>query len=159
MDGCKLQAEFLDSGEQDVSAQSLEDAADELLGGAPGGARIYSERALTRKIRTESVRLKIVDETQLPEITLDYLLHSQIRLLIDSSRLTRFQASVLALSLTGWDITDIASRFRLGYNRVARALQIAERKVSEGGSPYDGIYEVYWQEVHRYIYRRRRTGR
>ncbi|MEN6371123.1 MAG: LuxR C-terminal-related transcriptional regulator [Armatimonadota bacterium] len=135
--------------------QMLEEAADELLREAAGGRkRVYTEKQLARKIRLESKRIPDAGECCLPTEALDYLLRKQIKLMIDCSRLSKLQAAVLFMILEGYSLTEIAQNYDISYDSVRRALRIARNKLSRRSSPYDGLYEVYWSEVHRYIYRK-----
>ena len=135
----------------------LEEEADRLLIDYRDNLRTYSERALARKIRLENERLPEVEETRTSNVVTDYLLHRQIELLIGCARLSKLQASVLSLALSGWHPAEISSRFGISYQIVKRALRIAQSRIAGNSSPYDGLYEVYWQEVNRYVYRKRRT--
>lgn len=135
--------------------EQLEEAADNLLAEISDGPRVYTEHALARKIRLEHERIATeeTDELETPVVALDYLLVKQVRLMIESAKLTKLQAAVLSLILYGWDPADVAERFGISYDRALRLLRIAMMRVERGGSPYDGLYEVYWSEVHRYVYR------
>lgn len=147
-------------GETDKSVgsirQDVESAADAILLESGDGVKIYSERALERKMRIEAKRMPDMEETSLPHVVIDYLLHSQIELLMGSAVLTRFQAAVLELAIQGWQPAQIADDFHIPLHIVKRTLSIARRKVSQRRSCYDGLYQVYWQEVHRCIYRKHR---
>lgn len=134
--------------------ESLEELADEILAKLDDGPRTYSERALSRKIRRENARLPEVEETEVPCVVVDYLLQKQIQLLIDSCKISRTQASILALSIHGWKVIDISLEFKIPYPTVLQLIERTRRKLAQTRSPYDGLYEVYWGEVNRYIYRR-----
>lgn len=142
---------------RDEARQSLEAAADALLAELGDEVRVYSEQALSRKMRIEAGRMAEVEETATPEVVIDFLLRRQIELLTDSARLNKLEASVLGLAIQGWKPFEIAERFGLALDTVCRVLRIARRKISKVSSPYDGLYRVYWQEVHRYVYRKHRT--
>lgn len=135
----------------------LEEAADILLREAADDERkrVYTERQMARKMRLESKRILEAGECCLPTEVTDYLLKKQIRLMIDCSRLSKLQAAVLCLTVEGHSLGEIAGNFEIPYDSVQRALRVARRKLSRNNSPYDGLYEVYWSEVHRYIYRKR----
>jgi DNA-directed RNA polymerase specialized sigma24 family protein len=141
---------------QKTTSQQLEETADQLLSESENGQRTYTERALARKIRLEERHLPEMNETAMPGPAIDYIQRRQMALLVDSARLTRPQAAVLTLALQGWDPCEIADEFSLPYEKVIRQLRIARARVENGGSPYDGLYEVYWREVHRYVYRKGR---
>lgn len=134
-----------------------EAAVDAMTVGEENGTRIYSEQSLARKMRIEAERSEVIHETAMPDAAANYLLSQQIWHYVKTRALTRLQASVLSLSLRGWGARDIASEFRIPYSAVERALRVAKWRIARGESKYDGLYEVYWREVHRYIYRKRRT--
>lgn len=133
--------------------EQLESAADALLAEMDDGAKTYTEKALARKIRIEDKRLDELEELATPKVAIDYLMISQVQLLINSAKLTKLQGAMLVMALYGWDPNDISHKFNLPYDRVIRLLRITRGRVARGGSPYDGLYEVYWSEVHRYVYR------
>lgn len=135
----------------------LEEVADRLLAETHGpGRRAYTERQLARKIRLEDRRMIEVEETSLPTVVVDYILREHARLLVSSAVLSKLQAAVLTLSIRGLRPIDIAAEFGVPYWLVDRALRQARARLMDGSSPYEGLYEVYWSEVHRYIYRRPR---
>jgi len=134
--------------------RKLEQEADRLLTELVDGTRPYTERQLARKIRLEESRLPETDETAVPQVVVDYLLKRQAELLASSARLSRLQAAALALALQGLSARQIAVRIRIPYGMVRRALRAARRRIASRPSPYDGLYEVYWSEVNRYIYRK-----
>jgi len=138
------------------SAQ-LEETADLLTVGKTQSARIYTEKALTRKIRLERSRQFDFDETALPDSAAHYILKSHIKIAISSAHLTKFQSAVVALEMMGWSAADISEHFNLPYYKITRAIRIARRKIRRGSSPYDGLWEVYWSEVRRRGYRRPRS--
>ena len=137
---------------------NAEARADEILKGVGGGIRVYTEKALARKIRLEAARLPEADETAMPREAAEYLVRRQVALLVRSARLSRLQAAVLALVVEGWSLSDIARRFGIHYRKAARVYHRARIRIESGGSPWDGLYEVYRMEVRRCIYRRRRRS-
>lgn len=139
------------------NAAQLEETADSLVAKETQYARIYSEKALARKIRLERSRTLDFDETALPDSAAHYILKSHIKIAISSAPLTKFQSAVIALEMMGWSAKDISERFRLPYHKIIRTIRIARRKISRGVSPYDGLWEVYWSEVRRRGYRRPRS--
>ena len=138
--------------------RQLENEADRLLRETNDGVRTYTERQLARKIRLETPKLPEIEETALPNEAVEYLLRRQVELLVDSARLSRLQAAVLSLALQGWSTRQISARFGIPYTTTKRLLASGRRRIARSPSPYDGLYEVYWSEVHRYVYRRRRTN-
>ncbi|MEN6521256.1 MAG: sigma factor-like helix-turn-helix DNA-binding protein [Armatimonadota bacterium] len=145
-----------ENGRHPADRLLLEEAADEMLREEAGGRkRVYTEKQLARKIRLESKRIPDAGECCLPAEALDYLLRKQISLMIDCSRLSKLQAAVLFMVSEGYSLTEIAKDFDISYDSVRRALRTARSRLSRNNSPYDGLYEVYWSEVHRYIYRKR----
>jgi DNA-binding CsgD family transcriptional regulator len=139
---------------REKTMQQLEEEADGILEGLDGSMRVYSEKQLARKIRLEECRMPVVGETDLPAEVADYLLACQLRHMIETARLTRLQGAVMGCVLMGWSAEEIASRFGIALQKVKRALKAARRRIAQRGSHYDGLYEVYWSEVHRYVYRK-----
>jgi DNA-binding NarL/FixJ family response regulator len=133
---------------------TVEEIADDLIGGVEKGPRVYTERQLARKIRLEDARMSRIDETAMPDRAADYLLRKQLQQEALSARLTKAQAALLALVIEGWSAADISQRFGMSYDNVRRRLRLLKKRLESGGSPYDGLYEVYWREVHRYVYRK-----
>ena len=135
-----------------------EEAADAFLKEALQGVNVYTERQLARKIRLENARLPEVEETTMPPRTADYLVRQQLKLMVESARLTKPQAALLALVVEGWRLIDISEHYAIPYEDVLRRFRIVCWKIKKGGSPYDGLYEVYWREVNRHIYRKPHSG-
>lgn len=136
--------------------EQLEEASDKLLSEQTGdGARCYTEKQLSRKIRLEDKRLPVSDGSYIPSEAYDYLLHSQMRLMVEGAKLTKLQASALELALLGYKAREIAEAYGISAKTIESALRAARSKLSRSRSPYDGLYEVYWSEVHRYVYRKK----
>ncbi len=136
-----------------------DETADQLLMDESDGTRVYTERQLARKIRLEDRRIPEMDETAIPKLAADYLVRKQLAQMAHSATLSKAQAALLALAVEGWSPVDISRRFDIPYDEVLRRLRIIRKRLQSGGSPWDGLYEVYWQEVHRYVYRRRITSK
>jgi len=138
------------------AAEQLEEASDRLLCELAGdGVKCYTEKQLSRKIRLEDKRLPESDGCYIPSEAYDYLLHSQIRLMVEGAKLSKLQASVLELALLGYRVKEIAEEYGISAKTIESALRSARFKLSRTRSPYDGLYEVYWSEVHRYVYRKK----
>lgn len=133
---------------------TIEEVADELLLQDGSDVRVYTERQLARKMRLEKDRLQDVEETAIPVEAADYLVRRQVELMTESGGLTKLQSAVLAHVIDGWQLIDIARHYGMGLDRLKRQYRIALERIERGGSPWDGLYEVYWREVHRYVYRR-----
>jgi hypothetical protein len=130
------------------------EAASSALMEAVEGVRVYTERQLARKCRLEQARLPEIEETAMPRLAADYLARQQVMLLVESARLTKLQASLLGHLVEGWQLADISREYGIPYTELVRRYRILRRKIEAGGSPYDGLYEVYWREVHRHVYRK-----
>jgi CRP-like cAMP-binding protein len=139
-----------------LKTESFEEAADSIISRNMENTRIYTEKALARKIRLEQKHMLDFDDTALPESAAHYILKSHIRLTVSSAGLTKFQSAVTTLAMMGWSPRDIADHFELPYHKIIRALRIAQRKIKHGTSPYHGLWEVYWSEVRRRGYRKPR---
>ena len=142
---------------RDDARRDLEKAADRLLAGTSRGPRVYTERALARKIRLERARLPEAEVTAMPQPAADYLVRRQLELVAQQAGLTRLQAAVLALAVEGLGAVEIAREFGISHYAVQRQLRIARRRIAAAHSPYDGLFEVYWHEVHRCVYHKRRV--
>lgn len=143
-----------DVDRRESTLQQMEQDADEILKKPDRHTRTYTEKQLARKIRLEDRRMTVVDETSVPAVVVDYLLAGQLKLMVETARLTKLQAAVLGFSMLGWTTVEMAYYFDISPIRVKRARKSAQRRISRGGSPYDGLYEVYWSEVRRYVYRK-----
>jgi hypothetical protein len=137
-----------------LTCEQVEQAADELLRNLNSEHRIYTEKQLARKTRLERMKLPDLDDTTMPTEAAEYLLRGQIELMVQSARLSKFQGAVLTLALEGQTMQEIATSSKIPYHTIARTIRIARSRVAKVHSPYDGLYEVYWHEVHRYVYRK-----
>lgn len=135
--------------------EQLEKAADDLLKVVNGEMRTYTDRHLARKMRLERLRLPELNELSTPSEAESYLFEQEIRSMVDTGRLTKLQGAILMLVFEGISILGISLQFGLTPHRVRQVLKAARKRLTTGGSPYDGLYEVYWQEVNRYVYRKR----
>ena len=145
---------------RDKTRIELEEAADRIITElGDSRQRIYSERQLARKIRLEEARMSEVEETSLPPLAVDYIIHEQARLLISAAKLNKLQGAVLILVLEGFSVIDISCKFSIPCCLVERELRRARNRIKRARSPYDGLYEVYWSEVHRYVYRKPRADK
>ncbi|MDO8585572.1 MAG: hypothetical protein Q7T82_00880 [Armatimonadota bacterium] len=140
--------------------QSLEAQADERLsehGFALGNIRLFTERKLLRKILREAEWAPRTAEDGLPDEVFDYLIERHMSH-IKAAGLTRLQLRIYELFLRGMAVTEIASRLRLSRQRVSKAIQAARSEALKRRSKYEGLQEVYWREVRRYVYRKPRHG-
>ncbi len=133
----------------------LETEADELLKESSDGERTYTERQLARKIRTQDQQTPLVDDSAASIEGKQYLIRRQLLEAVQSAHLTRLQAVVVGLWLRGFSASDIAEKYEMKSNSVSKVLKRAQRRIANICSPYDGLYEVYWSEVNRCIYRKR----
>lgn len=115
----------------------------------------YTERGIARKVRLERARLLELDETAFPSEATEYIFRAWFQQLVESARLSKLQAAILGLSAEGWTARQVSRQFGMKRAKVRWHLSMARKKLACGGSPYDGLWGVYWQEVHRYIYRKR----
>jgi DNA-binding CsgD family transcriptional regulator len=124
----------------------------------PSETRIYDEQALVRKMRNELARLPEVREEQVPNDVIEYLIERHIEQKLDSARLSPREYVICGLHLLGCSPGEIASLLHLSRQHTRRLLKRALFKVAKRRkkSKYDGLYEVYWQEVNRTVYRPRR---
>ena len=125
-----------------------------------GGAKIglYSERQLARKMRDESTRLSHIAEAEFPTIASAFLFERLVIRVLWESGLSALERKVCGMLLSGYTRSEIARRLgmskqRVGYLflRIRAAIEARPRY-----DPYFGLYEVYWAEVNRYIYRKPR---
>ena len=138
---------------------SLESAADELLakeGFALGDIPLLTERGLLRKMRREMDRAPVLPEDALSEQECEYLIERYIRQLGKDKKLTRMQLRVYELFLRRLPLSDIAQRLGLTRQRVRHALQTARSHEDNKQGKYDGLQQIYWREVRRYVYRKPR---
>ena len=139
---------------RDQARAELEETANQLLAElSDGEGRVYTERQLARKMQLEAERMPEVEETASPSIVVDHILREHTKLLISSAKLNKLQAAVLTIALSGLRVVDIAIEYDIPYWLVDSTLRQAQIKLKNKHSPYDGLYEVYWSEVHRYVYR------
>ena len=126
---------------------------------AAGGARrhgVFSEVALSRKIRDEWRLAPRLSEVSLPEEVVLYLLSSFVRELGRIPTLTRKERSAAILSISGCGRSEAATLLNVCPRRYSKALASAQEKIARyQADPYAGWYEVYLAEVNRYVYRRR----
>ena len=138
---------------------SLQKAADELLakeGFTLGDIPLLTERGLFRKIRREINRAPVLAEDALPEQVCEYLIERYIRQLGKDKKLTRMQLKVYELFLRRLPLSDIAQRVGLTRQRVRHALQTARNHADNAQGKCDGLQQIYWREVRRYVYRKPR---
>jgi hypothetical protein len=121
------------------------------------GVRIYSERDLVRKIKKEMQRLPNVGPDDLPDEVTEYLIDRHIESVIRGVALSGLQTSVYTMHLRGFTVNDIARQLRVSRQRVSSViLQVKRAVAARRNDKYAGLYEVYWREVNRYIYRKPR---
>lgn len=141
------------------AVSDCEKEADALLAGMgkPRAQGVYSDSALSRKIRRDERKAE-PRQVGLPDEVCEYLLLAHLRELISSPRLTSMERQVVILSTAGWEIGSAARRLRISRSRYYKLLKSARKKAAaHAGNPYAGWYEVYIAEVNRYVYRKRRT--
>ena len=139
----------------------LEAQADQILsahGSELDGARLFSEKRLLRKMRRELDYRPHVAEDDPPEEVIGYLIERHISQALQVTGLTRLQLKVYELFLRGVSISEITRRLKLSPQRIRMALQTARSHARKTRGKYDGLYEVYWSEVRRYVYRKPRNG-
>jgi hypothetical protein len=141
-------------GWKTITRKRMEQVADELLRDFNQEDRIYTEQQLERKIRLEQSRYSNQNVITIPNEAAEYLLRKQVELMVQSAKLSKLQGAILVLTLEGLTVHEIATSTKIPHHIVARTLRIARYRISKAHSPYDGLYEVYWNEVHRYVYRK-----
>ena len=145
-----------------VDQGTLEAEADRLLAEHSfelHDVRLFTQRRLERKIRNELRRLPHAGQETLPAVVCEYILERHIRLLLEGIDLSGLQRSTYALYVWGLRPSEIAGRLGVSPRRAARAIVAAGRAIGAGRFRYAGLYEVYWSEVHRCVYRKpRRPG-
>jgi len=123
-----------------------------------GEFKVYSERALQRKIRDEQRRLRPQSDIGLAPEAIEYLILARLREMMAVPGLSRLERRAALLDGTGFAPRDAARFLGVRIGRYRRLLASAKYKVERYGSdPYAGWYEVYLAEVNRYIYRGRPT--
>jgi hypothetical protein len=143
--------------EQDVQRDlELERLADEMLARSNGRAPALTQAQLFRKMKRDAARAAEIDPIGLPDAVWEYLLERHISQRLKGLRLTRIQRMIYAAHLRGLPLTDIADLFAVSRQTIHRSLRRARaEESSRAADKYAGWQEVYWQEVHRYIYRGR----
>jgi len=128
-------------------------------GFALGNVRLFTETGLQVKIRREARRFPEICVDDIPSEILEYLFDRWIARHLSGCRLTRLQRAVYELHLRGLSITEIAEQMGQSRQCVQTTLLIAqEQRRQRRPDKYDGLQEVYWQEVRRHIYRKPRRG-
>lgn len=131
--------------------------ADELLAGETlDGIRVLTERQLLRKIREEISRLPEARVDQLSAQVVDYIMSRREEQLLCRVKLSRPQREAFCLSLRGHAPSDISKRVGISRPRVVVALFDASQQIKRSRDKYEGLWEVYWSEVHRHVYRKPR---
>jgi hypothetical protein len=143
-----------DPGEE---ADKLLEAA-EMLGVRRG---VYSDSRLTRKIRREDRKERVVHAPDAPDQTAACVVEQWLDDLIEVGGLMAIEEICFRLYFAGRAPSRIATDLRLSYRRVCRRLRSARAKLRRAyrQGPYAGWQEVYLAEVHRCVYRARRTKR
>ena len=147
---------------EEMGNAEVEAIADELIGRnsfMSDGTRILTERQLMRKIKDEFRCLPEVPLDGLPPDAIEYVIERHIALLLKNIKLTGFQREAYVLHLQGWAASDIAAHVGISRQRVNDAILFARRETLRVRDKYAGLHEVYWREVHRYIYRKPRSKR
>jgi hypothetical protein len=141
----------------DVSGAEVELEADRLLAGETlDGIRVLTERQLLRKIREEISRLPEARLDQLSAQVVDYMMQQHERQLLGCVKLSQSQKEAFCLSLRGLNPSDISRRVGVSRTRVVVALFDATQQIKRSPDKYEGLWEVYYSEVHRNVYRKPR---
>ena len=136
--------------------EEIADAIIERCGGARAG--IYSERQMMRKMRDERSHLPKVAEIAHQPIVAEYILEKLTDRLLRESGLSRLERRMCILLLEGYSRLQAAGMLGISRQR-GQQLFLRIRAVIEARprrDPYHGLYEVYWQEVNRHVYRKPR---
>lgn len=147
---------------EEMGNAQAEAMADDLLGRnrfTSDRTRIFTELQLMRKIKDEFHLLPEAPLDGLPPEAIEYLIERHIALLLKNIKLTRFQREAYGLHLQGWAASDIAGHIGISRQCVNDAILFARGETLRVRDKYAGLYEVYWREVHRYIYRKPRSKR
>jgi len=151
---------FFEEGREDLTSGEEREAAADSLIKSSGGAKIgiYTEKQLTRKLRDEDKKLPVVSEAQVPPSLAAYLYEKSAAGLLRNSGLNELDLIACRLMLLEYDFCDIAKRLGIHRNRVFRLRNRLKKilKAQRNLDRYYGLWEVYWQEVNRHIYRKPR---
>ncbi len=142
-----------------VASGNCELAADILIGLCGGSSiGVYTEKQLSRKIRDEDKQIPNVPEEQAPSSVGAYIFERSALQFIRSARLNRTESIACAMMFAGFKLCDIAGRLHIHRNKVARIKKrLRSALISlQYLDQYYGLWEVYWQEVNRHIYRKPR---
>jgi hypothetical protein len=155
----KLHAEGMGVGRKQEALEALANAELRAHCFALENARLFTEAGLQRKIRSDARRSQEICVDDIPSEILDYLFDQWIASQLSGCRLTRLQRVVYELHLRGLSIMEIANQTGQSRRHVPTTLRIArEQARKRQPDKYDGLQEVYWQEVRRHIYRKPRHG-
>lgn len=117
----------------------------------------YSERGLKRRVRAFEVSLETLQEEIQDDGNLSQMdMQNWVSRDLESSDLSKLDLLVLSLRKIGCTHREIAERLGISHQTVNFHLKNCRKimKRSVERSPFAGLPHVYWQEVHRFVYRK-----
>jgi hypothetical protein len=140
-----------------VSLETLADKEISRHGHGLGSIRLFSETRLQHKARREAGRFREVLVDDIPDEVVEHLFEQWIARQLSQCKLTRFQRAVYEMNLRGLSVAEIAGQVGQSRQRISAILSDTRHTVrNRPRDKYDGLEQVYWQEVRRYVYRKPR---
>jgi hypothetical protein len=152
-----LQEMGLDGDRRKVSLETLADREIGKHGHSLGSIRLFREIRLQHKAQREAKQSREVLVDDIPNEVLEHLFEQWIARQLSQCKLTRFQRAVYEMNLRGLSVAEIAAQVGQSRQRISAILSDTRHTVrNRPCDKYDGLEQVYWQEVRRYIYRKPR---
>jgi DNA-directed RNA polymerase specialized sigma24 family protein len=155
----EARAAGVQGGKRKISLEALADRELSAQGFNLEDTKLFTEKGLQRKAWREARQWPEICADDIPEQVLEYLFDQWVAQQLSGCRLTRPQRAVYELHLRGLSIAEIAAGTGQNRQQVSTMILLARKQARKRRpSNYDGLQEVYWQEVRRHIYRKPRHG-